>query len=79
MAKYTITITEEGGAVSVALAGDMQQKTIGLIAASALMRLMPEVIKGAARAVADKNCSCPACQAIREAGQASSEAKTTLH
>lgn len=82
MAEYTITIKDENGAIGVALGGDTNIETAAGFVANALMRLVPDVVVGAARAAAKRgNCPCLKCQAKRDAaGQAeSNEPKPTLH
>ncbi|HEY1029775.1 MAG TPA: hypothetical protein VGE28_19350 [Pseudomonas sp.] len=82
MAELTITIKDENGAIGVALAGDTGNETTAAFVAHALMRLVPEVVVGAARAAAKRgNCPCTKCSAKRDAaGQAeSNELKPTLH
>jgi hypothetical protein len=78
MAEYTITIKDEGSAVGVSLGGDASAETTATFVANALMRLVPEVVVGAARAAAKRgNCPCPKCQAARDA--ASIPPGTTIH
>lgn len=82
MGEYTITIKDENGAVAVSLERLGDKYTTAAFVARALMRLVPEVVDGAARAAARRgNCPCPKCSAKREAaGQAeSNESKPTLH
>lgn len=82
MAEFTITIKDENGAIGVALGGDTNIETTAGFVAHALMRLVPEVVLGAARAAAKHgNCPCAKCSAKREAaGQAQpNEPKPALH
>jgi hypothetical protein len=82
MAELTITIKDENGAIGVALAGDTDNETTAAFVAHALVRLVPEIVVGAARAAAKRgNCPCLKCSAKREAaGQTeSNEPKPTLH
>jgi len=75
MAEYTITIKDEDSAIAVSLGGDASAGTTATFVANALMRLVPEVVGGAARAAAKRgNCPCPKCSAKREA-----DPKPTLH
>lgn len=75
MTRYTVTVTDVSGALSVELAGDQVPKTTAYFVAQALSRVLPSLIAAARAAAKEDQCPCPKCRASREAGQAS----TTLH
>ncbi|SNT07181.1 hypothetical protein [Pseudomonas segetis] len=82
MGKYTITISDESGAVSVGMEGARQDKTTAFFVAKALMRLVPDVVISAARAASKHgNCPCPKCEAERSnaAQDPTTDSKPTLH
>ncbi len=80
MSKFTVTVSDLSGSLSVELAGDQVPKTTAYFVALALGQVLPSLIEAAARAAAKEGqCPCPKCRAGRESGQTSGEAKATLH
>lgn len=81
MSTYTITITEENGAVSVSMAGDASKKSTPFLVATELMHLVPDAIKNMMRAAnARGDCLCRKCEARRaEAQTEANQPQTTLH
>lgn len=83
MDKFTITIAEENGCLSVTMAGDGKPEGFAGLTAVALMRLAKEVVpKAVKRAAMASDCQCEKCKAARAEMQAeapASEEKPTIH
>ncbi|MCY1302214.1 hypothetical protein D9M70_518600 [compost metagenome] len=81
MAEFTITIKDDSSSVSIGLNSAGESKTTAFFVAQALIRLVPEVVQGAARAAAKHgNCPCTECTAKRAAlAEAQADPKPTLH
>lgn len=75
MSKYTITIEDEAGGVSVGLSSSGDGKTAAYFMAKALMAVVPTLAPAAAEAAAEQgNCPCAKCSVERE-----KSAGRTLH
>lgn len=83
MGKFTITIAEENGALSISVEGSGKREGVAAATTEALMRLAKDIVpKAAKRAALMGNCNCEQCQAARAAGQAegaSGDEKPTIH
>jgi hypothetical protein len=77
MAKHTITVSDMEGGISIRVEGD------GALESTAAGRVVKTLVEVAGRVVALQagDCTCPKCQARREAeGKANpTESKPTLH
>jgi hypothetical protein len=83
MNKFTITIAEENGCLSVTMDGDGKPEGFAGLTAMALMKhakeIVPRAVKQAAMA---SNCQCEKCKAARaelQAETSASEEKPTIH
>ncbi|WP_312929125.1 hypothetical protein [Stutzerimonas nitrititolerans] len=76
MAQHTITISDEGGGLSIRVEGDsaLESSASGRIA-----KVLASVAEQAAKAFMAGGCPCPKCQARREAAGQDAESKPTLH
>ncbi|WP_281687595.1 hypothetical protein [Pseudomonas citronellolis] len=81
MGKFTITIAEEDGGLSIDMEGDGQPGGVAGLTAMVLMRLAPDVVAKAARRASNKDCQCEKCKAAREeqAEASATEGKPTIH
>ncbi|WP_160286854.1 hypothetical protein [Pseudomonas knackmussii] len=83
MSKFTITITEENGGLSICLDGTGKKDGAAAVTALALLRLAQDIVPVAAKRAAQKgDCQCEQCKAARAEVPAETsypEGKPTIH
>ncbi|AMO73825.1 hypothetical protein [Pseudomonas citronellolis] len=83
MSKFTITIEDKNGCLSVTMAGDGKPEGFAGLTAVALMRLAQDVVpKAVKRAAMNSDCKCEKCKAARAEVQTEASApngKPTIH